>query len=480
MVISLIVFFLLNHNNIFFPLPSSLPLVCVCFYALRMAKSNNNQDKKKKRKATKKKKKDTIIQSEIIFVLCDGNNADDKCKEFTICKLLKRIKKRNKSDSKVPKKYLNEKVIRKNVKKLIKNGKVTTSHSLSNGNGTDQVDTILYQVTKNGFQSNNENTINDNRDKLEEINGAKEDIPFAELMRRRSSNNNKDSTFNNDNFIPKNTDNNSNNTNSLWDLDDEISRLEKELLDNSNDNDSNDENSSDDESETESKNDGINPNNHNHNFDDNSKMKRKRKIMFGETTVLNVQEDDSETLNNNDNTGNNNGGGGVICLSEFANDRIAPLPQTSLPSCKSKKLKIDKVSSLPEGSSRGRHGKNSDKMNQGLRDAVKEVLAEYTPRTEKIPFYCRVCSHSSSNQQEFLIHKQSEFHKMAVQMEKKASYCNICRKQLTSIAQLQEHLKSKPHRDKLQYLKSRQNNNKAKQKKSKAFSNKTCIYSSKA
>ena len=396
-----------------------------------MAKSNLH--KKDRRKATKKEKKD-IIQSEIIIVL-----SDDECKRFTIRKILRRIKRRSKDNSEVAK-YLSEKVIRKNIKKLIKNGKVT-SYSLSTDDGND-VDT-LYEIKKKGSQTDDENNTDDSGDKLKR-NGA-EEIPFAELMRRRSSN--KENSKLEDNPIPKST--NNNNGSSLWDLDDEISRLEKELLA-SDGNDSNDEESSDASEH------GVNDSIHK-TTDDNSKSNRKRTIQFGETTILNEEDDKkgSGILNNID-----DGETGVICLSEFANDRIAPLPQTALPSCKSKKLKIDKVSSSEDS----RIKRKNDKSSEGLRDAVKEVLAEYTPRTEKIPFYCRVCSHSSSNQQEFLIHKRSDFHKMAVQMEKKASYCNICRKQLTSITQLQEHLQSKPHRDKLQYLRSRQKSNKVIQK----------------
>jgi deoxyribodipyrimidine photolyase-like uncharacterized protein len=52
-------------------------------------------------------------------------------------------------------------------------------------------------------------------------------------------------------------------------------------------------------------------------------------------------------------------------------------------------------------------------------------------------------------EEEFFDHKRSEFHKTAVEMEQKASYCKLCRKQLTSLVQLKEHLTSKPHKERL-------------------------------
>ena len=93
----------------------------------------------------------------------------------------------------------------------------------------------------------------------------------------------------------------------------------------------------------------------------------------------------------------------------------------------------------------------------GLRQAVLEVLQGYVPRSsEKLPFYCRVCSHQSTSEEEFLEHKQTAFHKTAVQVERKNTYCKLCRKQLTSIVQMQEHLKSGPHRERLDFVQARQ------------------------
>ena len=57
---------------------------------------------------------------------------------------------------------------------------------------------------------------------------------------------------------------------------------------------------------------------------------------------------------------------------------------------------------------------------------------------------------------EFQQHKQTEFHKVAVQAERKASKCNLCRKQFTSVIQLREHLASRPHRQRMDRMKEKQ------------------------
>ena len=158
---------------------------------------------------------------------------------------------------------------------------------------------------------------------------------------------------------------------------------------------------------------------------------------------------------------------GVISLSTLATDRIAALPDTLLPTNKRRTLKnIDKVlEDEPSPKSKKRkknsagasaNGSNSN-ISDGLRAAVKEVLDGYTPRSnEKIPFYCRVCAKQYKNRDDFFDHKKSDFHKVAVDLEKKASYCKLCRKQLTSPVQLKEHIHSKPHKERLSLMKSRQ------------------------
>lgn len=157
---------------------------------------------------------------------------------------------------------------------------------------------------------------------------------------------------------------------------------------------------------------------------------------------------------------------GVICLSECATEKIVPLPKDALPTVKSKKLKIDlnnednKTKSREKKRSKKRKERSNSTehvVNDGLVAAVKDVLSGYVARSsERIPFYCRVCSHQSKSEEDFKEHRESEFHKAAVQVEKKATYCKLCRKQLTSLVQMQEHLASRPHREKMDYMKSRQ------------------------
>lgn len=240
------------------------------------------------------------------------------------------------------------------------------------------------------------------------------------------------------------------------DIDDEIKRLEAELAEDSSssDSDSDSESSSSDDLDESDEDDGAVYVKEN---------KRNKKIKFGETTLLNKEEFDDKYADMKHD---------VICASKCAEDAIAPLPITALPTCKSKKLKIDldndEEKNLNDGYSNKTNKKrkrssnkisdnNNDKKSDGLRQAVLEVLQGYIPRSsERIPFYCRVCSHQSANEKEFNAHKTTEFHKTAVQVEKKKTYCKLCRKQLTSIVQMQEHLQSKPHRERMDFVKARQ------------------------
>ena len=162
----------------------------------------------------------------------------------------------------------------------------------------------------------------------------------------------------------------------------------------------------------------------------------------------------------------------VVCLSAAAHERIDPLPSHALPVSKSRRLKIDEVDELPSKATSSENGANEggnrrvkkkarseqelgpdDKSN--MLAAVKGMMAGYVARSsERIPFYCRVCQVQSENETEFLQHKTTEFHKLAVKEEQKASYCKACRKQLTSVVQLHEHLSSKTHRVRMDYLRA--------------------------
>jgi len=151
----------------------------------------------------------------------------------------------------------------------------------------------------------------------------------------------------------------------------------------------------------------------------------------------------------------------VICLSKT--DRITPLPSNQLPQNKRKFLKVDgALMSSTTGAKKPKQSKhnatsNEDEVSEGLRATVKELLDGYVARSsEKIPFYCRVCAHQSSDEEEFLAHQTTELHLLACSTEKKASFCRLCRKQFTSLVQLKEHLVSRPHRNKMDETKARQ------------------------
>ncbi len=273
-------------------------------------------------------------------------------------------------------------------------------------------------------------------------------LTAAELMRRR---------LGSDNDVISKTEKKEE---TVGDIDDEIKRLEAELADDYSDSDSDDDESDEKNSSSESE-------------EENAKRKRK-KITFGDTTILSQQEkEDGKNLDSNSQCGVTP----IFCASKCADDAITPLPTSALPKCKSKKLKIDyddqgsnnsnsestqnkrkkrkRSSSDKDGKDKSQSSNNT--QSDGLRQAVLEVLQGYIPRSsERIPFYCRVCSHKSSNEEDFLAHKKTEFHKTAVQVEKKKTYCKLCRKQLTSLVQMQEHLQSKPHKEKLDFVQARQ------------------------
>jgi len=86
---------------------------------------------------------------------------------------------------------------------------------------------------------------------------------------------------------------------------------------------------------------------------------------------------------------------------------------------------------------------------------VRELLRSYQPAQRK-PFWCRVCQHQAEDEASLMEHRASEFHAVATRIEAKASRCELCRKQFTSPVQLREHLTSKQHKERLEYVKAGQ------------------------
>lgn len=140
----------------------------------------------------------------------------------------------------------------------------------------------------------------------------------------------------------------------------------------------------------------------------------------------------------------------ILSLSTSRSEPIESLPAKQLPTG---------ISSSKQGTKRKKNDSTatSNKIPSGLQKAVTELLQDYKPRSaERLPFYCRVCAHQYDSLETFTNHKTEPFHEAAVAMERKASYCKLCRKQLTSPAQLREHLQSRPHKERLATLQARQ------------------------
>lgn len=159
------------------------------------------------------------------------------------------------------------------------------------------------------------------------------------------------------------------------------------------------------------------------------------------------------------------GSGGVLCLSTVKDDRIEALPTQYLPTNKKRVLRNVDRDEAPGGTSSKKKrsvatsatttARRSQQVSSGLERAVKEVLEGYQPRSsERLAFYCRVCAKQYGNEDDFFQHRQTDFHQAAVEMERKMSYCKLCRRQLTSPAQLKEHLRSKPHKERLAHMQS--------------------------
>lgn len=256
-----------------------------------------------------------------------------------------------------------------------------------------------------------------------ESNRQEEEVPLAEILRRE---NKKDlsQTSGEEEHTQQDSD-------QKPDIDDEIRRLEAELAEF-------DDDSSCSSSSKEQEDD----------IEVGTTNKKKRKVKFGETTFREIPTCKPKASSSKQD---------IICLSAVSEDRIDPLPSTSLPAISRKRNADDNLSYIRK---KKRENEPSVSSSNGLEKVVKEVLDGYVARSsEKLPFYCRVCAKQYSNLDEFQSHFSGEFHRAAAALERKASYCKLCRKQLTSPVQLKEHLKSKPHRERLHRVRQKQQQN---------------------
>lgn len=308
--------------------------------------------------------------------------------------VLELLKSSSKSEQDLVDKVVNDQVSRKHVAKALQKLMQKGEIILNDGN---------YSL-KNEYRESKRSIVNDEKRKSSEEEG----IPIAEILRRRQIAENSTSTTS------------LNVNHEELDIDDEIQRLEAELAA--------DDDDSEQESETVS--------------DDDEAEERDKRVSFGKVQVKKIEAASSETKHISGDT--------VVCLSAVAQDRIAPLPESCLP--KTKKRSLRGIDEIPQ-----QNRPKKSNVSTGLRDAVKEVLSSYVARSsERLPFYCRVCAVQETNEQDFFEHKATDFHKAAVEVERKASFCKLCRKQFTSPVQLKEHISSRPHKERLAQVRSRQ------------------------
>jgi hypothetical protein len=306
--------------------------------------------------------------------------------------------------------------------KLFKNSP-KTEHDLQNEIANDLVsdrdvtDAIKKLIQKEKvLQKDGFYFLKKDRGEVEEPSKEETTIPIAEVLRRRRRQQEK-SANNTEMTLAKLENEN--------DIDDEIQRLEAELAA---DND-------DEDYEREMENDSNNDN-------PSEDLERDRHVSFGPIQVKEIESAPNQTTEIPEDS--------ILCLSSVAEDRIAPLPETCLPKTTKRALKgIDEDPQQKQA--------KKSKVSAGLRDAVKEVLNGYVARSsERLPFYCRVCATQYKNEQEFFGHKVNDFHRAAVEVERKASFCKLCRKQFTSPVQLKEHISSRPHKERLGKVRARQ------------------------
>ena len=349
------------------------------------------------------------LMDRILFLLRDRQQQTAATIEVTRKAIQKHL---TSSSSDVTKKDV-KKALKQLVKRgdLMKDGKkyMLRSSSLSSSNDNDDESN---NSSDDGSRSSSASVLGEE----EEVEETAPFVPIAQRIRQTTQQ-------------VKQSDTNNQDQKQAVDLDEEIRRLEAELAQSSDDNDEDESDDYDDASDSDGSDD--------------------------------IRNSSSSTAPQNN---------GIICLSSVADERIAPLPHAALPQNKRRTLKnIDSVgdssgqdatkkkSKKRKKSSQGEE-KEEHTISEGLKDAVNELLQNYVPSSHlKKPFYCRVCQHQSESEEDFLSHKQSEFHRGAVQQERKRTYCKLCRKQLTSIVQMEEHLKSRPHREKMDFVKSKQN-----------------------
>lgn len=150
--------------------------------------------------------------------------------------------------------------------------------------------------------------------------------------------------------------------------------------------------------------------------------------------------------------------GNIVRLmsSVFDNDRIDPLPGEMLPSIHcTKRMAVSGKDSKPK-KSLVRFRDEKDDKDEDVRErkksapplTIREYKDTYKPASlSKTPNWCRICKWTGKDVDEFEEHQNSKLHLANIEIERKASSCQICRKQFTSPEQLKQHLVGRAHRE---------------------------------
>lgn len=144
-------------------------------------------------------------------------------------------------------------------------------------------------------------------------------------------------------------------------------------------------------------------------------------------------------------------------------ERIQPLPAQYLPAAR---CNTSNASEEKDGKTRKRKIRFVEEPTpeqvaiSGMEKTVREMLSHYEPVSQdRKPFYCRVCSHQASSLEDFEAHKKTEFHAVAVRLERSRSYCKHCEKQFTSPDQLRGHVEGKAHKERVARMAARKRGN---------------------
>lgn len=146
-------------------------------------------------------------------------------------------------------------------------------------------------------------------------------------------------------------------------------------------------------------------------------------------------------------------------------DKIKPLPKQYLPAARCNTSGYSE-SAGKDGVTRKRAIRFQDEPTpeqqaiSGMEKTVREMLSHYEPAShDKKPFFCRVCRHQAGSVEELEAHKLTDFHAVAVRVERSRSYCKHCEKQFTSPDQLKGHIEGKAHKEKVARMAARKRGN---------------------